>query len=97
MKTTFSPGPWAVHGGPGEPMHYVYGANVVAVIPEPVGFHRPPAESEANARLVAAAPDLLAALDNITAWAATIPNNAEADIWVADARQAITLALKGTP
>lgn len=68
METKFTPGPWvAVIGKCGDPAGYVHsekrvdggGYPIVADIPERTrhGTH------EANARLIAAAPELLALLD----------------------------------
>jgi hypothetical protein len=67
MSTTHTPGPWCAEG------HNVFkGAR-----PLPLalfiadcshsGAHRPQAETEANARLIAAAPELLAALIEVVA------------------------------
>ena len=57
-----SPGPWAIHGDETRQAFYVHGANVICDMRKPSGFYRSPAETEANARLIAAAPDLLATL-----------------------------------
>lgn len=60
-KVKHSPGPWAIHHGIGQNV-YIYGANTVCQITNPSGFYRSPKESEANAHLIAAAPELLEAL-----------------------------------
>lgn len=67
-----SPGPWEVHGDYTQQLFYVHGANNICDIHRGAAslygdsrFSRSPAEDEANARLVAAAPDLLAALQTI--------------------------------
>lgn len=57
-----SPGPWAIHGSTVEPLFYVHAANKVCIIPKPSGYTQSPAEREANARLIAAAPNLLEAV-----------------------------------
>lgn len=70
MTTKHSPGPWEVHGDTTQQAFYVHGANVVCDIhrggsysPWCDGrFSRTPSEDEANARLIAAAPELLSAI-----------------------------------
>ena len=59
----FTPGPWEIHGSLAEPLYYVHGANAICDMRKPSGFYRSPAETEANARLIAAAPELLEALE----------------------------------
>lgn len=67
MSTKHSPGPWEVDERftkeSGRHAQYrIFAANLVCTLEVPIGFYRSPAESEANARLIAAAPELLAAL-----------------------------------
>jgi len=69
METTrHTPGPWEVHGDTTSQLFYVHGSNAVCDIRRGSGqygdgrFHRTPAEDEANARLIAAAPKLAEAL-----------------------------------
>lgn len=59
-QTTHTPGPWEVLAGPEWGGFTVGGQRIVATMRE-WGF---PGEAEANARLIAAAPDLLAALES---------------------------------
>jgi hypothetical protein len=57
-----TPGPWRSHGAGGE----IHGnSRVVATMCWCSGMHD---EDEANARLIAAAPDMLAALNAIRVW-----------------------------
>lgn len=67
MNTPHTPGPWVVRHLTGFPI-------MIATQPDFDGFGVPvadcskrnlPAEAEANARLIAAAPDLLAALESL--------------------------------
>ena len=64
MKTTHTPGPWHLGMQPGP---IVYGPNGEQVADLRKGMlHRD--EDVANIRLIAAAPDLLAALEAFNAW-----------------------------
>lgn len=59
-KATHTPGPWSVEDGS------ILAAEVcVAVIEDRGGYQAPPEQRRANANLIVAAPDLLAALENI--------------------------------
>ena len=69
---SYTPGPWEVHGDCTKQTFYVHGANAICDIRRGAGskhgdsrFSRSPAEDEANARLIAAAPDLLEALEDL--------------------------------
>ena len=63
MKTQHTPGPWDVE--PKGSRHFVDGADGLTVAYLDRAGVRERAEIEANARLIAAAPDLLAALYSI--------------------------------
>lgn len=65
IKQSHTPGPWDIHGDPHSATYYVHGANRVCDLAKPQGFSRTPRETEANARLIAAAPDLLLALQQL--------------------------------
>ena len=71
-ETKHSPGPWEVHGDYTHQLFYVHGANTICDIHRGAAanrlgllgigdsrFSRKPSEDEANAHLIAAAPDLL--------------------------------------
>ena len=65
-----SPGPWEVDerflaASPKQSNFRIFAANQVCELTTPSGFYRSPAETEANARLIEAAPDLLAALEGL--------------------------------
>lgn len=70
IKQSHTPGPWDIHGDPHSATYYVHGANRVCDLVKPQGFSRTPRETEANARLIAAAPDLLAACQQAMEWLA---------------------------
>ena len=63
MKTKHTPGPWEVDerilAGQRQPNFRIFAANQVCELTTPEGFYRSPAETEANARLIAAAPEML--------------------------------------
>jgi hypothetical protein len=66
---SFTPGPWTTDGGPREEGWSIVGgdrnagkARRVALVPSKHIARVPDAEDKANARLIAAAPDLLGAL-----------------------------------
>lgn len=61
-----TPGPWEIHGEV-EKDYYVHGANRICTIPKPSGYYQSPAEREANACLIAAAPELLTACRTVLA------------------------------
>ncbi len=63
MRTTHTPGPWCLdpHQRPEEPLAIFDGPNCGTLIATIPGDQDEP-ENEANAQLIAAAPDLLAAL-----------------------------------
>ena len=68
MKHTFTPGPWAVEHSPTQ-CSYI-------TVPERGGYIAtlaPCDERKANARLIAAAPELLEALEQLDAWFASGP------------------------
>jgi len=58
-KTPHSPGPWTVGTG------WIKAANGRKVCADFPGIYRDDGESEANARLIAAAPDLLKTLETV--------------------------------
>jgi len=64
-QVSHSPGPWEIHGDITRQNYYIHGANRICDIVKPSGFYRSPAETEANARLIAAAPALLEALKKL--------------------------------
>jgi len=84
--TEFTPGPWTVH--PSE--------STVVEIPggHPSTVFAAYCGTEANARLIAAAPDLLAALEDVMAWLDNwdIPF-ADDDEWLETSRPKITAAI----
>lgn len=88
---THTPGPWAIEEGDRE-THIVGGEAILAYCPD---WPCAPQEQEANARLIAAAPDLLEALEKIVAVADSTPFNPVGFVIghiVNDARAAITKA-----
>ncbi len=79
MSSKHTPGPWRldetfVDGQWGNPSHWVCeivgpdNSRIVADIPEYRTYEEDAAELEANARLIAAAPELLEALEYAQAW-----------------------------
>lgn len=71
MKTQHTPGPWDVE--PKGPRHFVDGADGLTVAYLDRAGVRERAEIEANARLIASAPDLYAALENqVNCWDAML-------------------------
>lgn len=64
MEEKYTPGPWEVDG----PRIYSTTKTLVAT----VGLFRSLETASANARLIAAAPDLLAALESLLEWAADV-------------------------
>jgi hypothetical protein len=76
MNTKHTPGPWTVHGD----ISHLIGAEdekaMIAEIVQPIQAHpekwrRSIQECKANAALIAAAPDLLASLEQVTEWMRT--------------------------
>ncbi len=77
---SFTPGPWEV-----ESWRSGFAANVAIVGSDRssggtctvcwIGANRTSGENEANARLIAAAPDLLAACEALVSWIATKPSD----------------------
>ena len=64
--TEFTPGPWHYEPGDHEDTFVIYGPNSeVWRVAETYAYQTEPKASEANARLITAAPDLLAALENL--------------------------------
>jgi hypothetical protein len=61
QKSGFTPGPWNVEKPYGEPGVYVSGPDTVLIA-------KVWNDSEANASLIAAAPDLLVALERVATW-----------------------------
>lgn len=80
-----TPGPWVFNGGDHAPILHIYATDDKHV------FHdvRPLPEQEANARLMAAAPELLAALKALLA---ELPNFMAKSGAVGDARAAVAKA-----
>jgi hypothetical protein len=73
MKTAqHTPGPWTAHPEEGAHIGPVVKENAWGEVVALVSYAGAPrgdsAESNANARLIAAAPDLLVALENFVAW-----------------------------
>jgi len=95
-----TPGPWQVHKTNASRFGIRSGqdslADVWAMIGSPVLMDRAH-EGEANARLIAAAPDLLAALQLIAAhepvWGISPQLDVLINTWIADARAAIARAI----
>lgn len=66
MATTkYTPGPWEVSGTSITAPPCNNDGTCIAVIEDDGGYEAPPEQREANARLIAAAPDLLAALKTL--------------------------------
>lgn len=67
FRQKHSPGPWDIHDTASLETS-IYAANKVCTLAKPSGFYRSPAETEANARLIAAAPELLEALREVSVY-----------------------------
>lgn len=65
MNTPYTPGPWAVRGRAGYTGHGVNDSTGRSVCSVPSNGNRPHDERNANVALLAAAPDLLAALQRL--------------------------------
>jgi hypothetical protein len=65
MTTTHTPGPWHLAEIPNHPVFVMAGLQSICEIAHPGDFTAPSPDMEANARLIAAAPDLLAALERL--------------------------------
>lgn len=65
-KTTHTPGPWEINEGDGMAIAKVSHFAITAPCTANVGSGLSPKENAANARLIAAAPDLLAALKAVS-------------------------------
>jgi hypothetical protein len=105
---THTPGPWNVEHPYGEPGVYVAGPNTGLIAklcaPDSHLFNADkPVSIDANARLIAAAPELLAALGSIETFAADYETDSPVQRGlklkgiVTLARAAIAKATKGTP
>lgn len=103
-KAMHTPGPWCVEDPMGpellsviargdRPVYEWRHVAQVSVQPEPDEADDIPArEAEANARLIAAAPDLLAALKDMLDWAGT-PSNQASPSWITGACQRARAAI----
>lgn len=96
-KTTFTPGPWEVNCD-----HFIEAGNGTLICDPHIEPDGDPPELEANARLIAAAPDLLAACERALGLAAIERSQPEA--WRDDdsttlemLRAAIAKAIGSTP
>ena len=103
MKAVHTPGPWHISPTAGRTHRTVenqnegYGAYAIALIPEDVDSDYTPETTTANARLIAASPELLAALENAVEqygkpggpW--NVPSHP--GTWIADAQAAIAKAV----
>ena len=67
-KAQYTPAPWDIAGSTADSWFYVHGANKVCELPKPSGYYQSPAEREANARLIAAAPELLESASDQIHW-----------------------------
>lgn len=76
-KPTHTPGPWKVNGQAGYAGHTVIDTNGRSVAAFPSSSKRPKSERDANARLIASAPELLAALKDLEAFADHVFDNDE--------------------
>jgi hypothetical protein len=81
-----TPGPWQLAG------NKVFGKNTAHQVCFATDALKDKAQTKADARLIAAAPDLLAALEALTAWAQTVPTDLAEDRLQANARKAIARA-----
>lgn len=88
QTTTHTPGPWAIEEGDRE-THIVGGEAILAYCPD---WPCAPQEQEANARLIAAAPALLEALDALLEFLDNGTPIYPGALAVNDARAAITKA-----
>ena len=69
MSTKHTPGPWqAVNSGRHEWSHWINGPDGQSSVVGVTRLARDPTRSDANARLIAAAPDLLEALSSCVKW-----------------------------
>ena len=100
MKTEHTPGPWSYYAGEAQPNPYwrnyrlYVGERLVAEI----GCTNAVGDGDANARLIAAAPELLAALTALVGHAdlGEVDLEPEEQAALASARAAIEKATKGT-
>ena len=93
MITHHTPGPW--HYSPDVSLHntaLVYGADKYLVADAGRIHRRQPEEQIANAKLIAAAPDLLDALRDMTEFYAQVTASPDEDSVLAAARAAIAKA-----
>jgi len=90
MKTKHTPGPWRYNGKTD-----VYNANGATICELYKGYQSIP-ECRANAHLIAAAPDLLEAMEGLLAWEPRQKDHAERLAWE-DALAAIAKAKGETP
>jgi hypothetical protein len=98
MKAPHTPGPWIIYGDRGQIIGADDGKAAIAHIIEPSENHPPawrrtPAVCQANARLIAAAPELLALIKGLVEWEARM-GGFESTLWD-DARAAIAKATFG--
>lgn len=79
--TTFTPGPWSIdetgYRTEGNGVCIMAWPNCVAI----VGMHNPELPNNANARLIAAAPELLEALEACTRWMEMLRDSGDAGFW----------------
>lgn len=67
--TNHTPGPWDAHDN-----GHIYGDNYASAVARVFeNTHQRDGEAQANARLIAAAPDILAALERSLNWLASYP------------------------
>ena len=89
-------GPWSVSFNGADDILIFGGGDLVRsekCVAKVKTYHRSVLEAEANARLIAAAPELLAALENIVGlWADSEQNNGLAQIMAREAQAAIARA-----
>jgi hypothetical protein len=75
MPSKHTPGPWVAElQGNDWKVSHEWEGGLAFVAEQPIRSQRNPEKTEANARLIAAAPDLLEALRYVADWGATDPD-----------------------